>query len=85
MIRLFIVDGEFDFVVSNLQTSPEFISRAYTILFVLAPVLTFGFVLSFFRNASAYKKYLAKYNSDAFIFPSSTIDPYHLQNDIQMH
>ena len=72
MIRLFIVDGEFGFITSNLVGVPTLIFKGYTtlfsILFVLAPILTFGFVLSFFKNISAYKRYITHYNSDVFIF-----------------
>ena len=71
-IRLFVVDGEFEFITSNLVGVPTLIFRGYTtlfsILFVLAPILTFGFVLSFFKNISAYKRYITHYNSDVFIF-----------------
>ena len=72
MIRLFIVDGEFEFITSNLVGVPTLIFKGYTtlfsILFVLAPILTFGFVLSFFKNISAYKRYITHYNSNVFIF-----------------
>lgn len=72
MIRLFVVDGEFSFVTSNLEGVSPVISRCYTILFailfVLAPILTFGFVLSFFKNVSAYKRFITHYNSNAFVF-----------------
>ena len=72
MIRLFIVDGEFNFILANLADAPEWIFRCYTILFsvlfVLAPLLTFSFVLSFFKNASAYKQYLTHFNCDVYIF-----------------
>ena len=72
MIRLFIVDGEFDFVTSNLSDLSDFILRGYTILFsilfVSAPILTFGFVLSFFKNISAYKRYITHFKANAFIF-----------------
>lgn len=73
MIRLFIVDGEFEFVVRNLPEDPM-IFRCYSvmfaILFVLAPVLTFGFVLSFFKNASAYRRYISNYGNDVYVFSS---------------
>ena len=53
MIRLFIVDGEFDFVTSHLGDLPTWLAKAYSILFsalfVVAPLMTFGFVLSFFK------------------------------------
>lgn len=72
MIRLFIVDGEFEFVTESLDGIPLNIHKCYTvmlsILFVLAPLLTFGFVLSFFKNIYAYKSYITHFNSDAYIF-----------------
>ncbi len=72
MIRLFIVDGEFEFITSHLKGIGEPLSRAYTVffsfLFVAAPIMTFGFVLSFFKNINAYKRYLTHFNSNAFIF-----------------
>lgn len=72
MIRLFVVDGEFEFITSNLDGVPTSIFKGYTILFsilfVSAPILTFGFVLSFFKNIFAYKRYITHYNSDVFIF-----------------
>ena len=72
MIRLFIVDGEFEFITSSLAGVPTLVFKGYTlvfsILFVLAPVLTFGFVLSFFKNVSAYKRYITHYSSDVYIF-----------------
>lgn len=72
MIRLFIVDGEFTFVLDNLGNMPDWVARGYSlvfsVLFVVAPLLTFGFVLSFFKNISAYKKYITNYRSEVFIF-----------------
>lgn len=72
MIKLFVVDGEFELIMSNLTDVPPNIFRGYTvlsaILLVAAPVLTFGFVLSFFKNISAYKRYVTHYNYDTFIF-----------------
>lgn len=79
MIRLFVVDGDFEFITSNISDissvgviKGEWISCAYSILFsvlfVLAPILTFGFVLSFLKNLQAYKKYITHYSSDIFVF-----------------
>ncbi len=72
MIRLFIVDGEFEFITSHIKGLSEPLSRAYTLffsfLFVAAPLMTFGFVLSFFKNISAYKRYLTRFTRDAYIF-----------------
>lgn len=72
MIRLFVVDGEFEFITSSVAGVSETLYKCYTtlfaILFVLAPMLTFGFVLSFFKNLSAYKRYMTHYNSDVYVF-----------------
>lgn len=72
MIRLFVVDGEFSFITDNIGDVAPWVFKGYTILFsvlfVLAPTLTFGFVLSFFKNVSAYRMYLSHFNSDIYIF-----------------
>lgn len=72
-IRLFVVDGDFAFVTTNLDAEMgEGLFAAYSILlsvlFVLAPVLTFGFAMTFFRNAAAYEQYLCNPHADVFIF-----------------
>ncbi len=72
MIKLFLVDGDFDFIRANLMDAPASVVKGYTvlfsILFVLAPVLTFGFVISFFKNLSAHKQYITHFFWDVFIF-----------------
>ena len=72
VIRLFVVDGEFKFITDNLVGVSDQVYTGYTILFavlfVTAPVLTFGFVMSFFKNASAYWRYISHHKTDAFIF-----------------
>ena len=63
-MRVFILDGDFD-IIENAVTDPErvnyFLGAIYSvysaIIFVAAPVMTASFVLSFFKNASAYTKY----------------------------
>ncbi len=72
MIRLFVVDGDFEFITANVTELPDEIAKGYTvlfsILFVMAPILTFGFVLSFFKNLSAYRRYIMYLNKDVYIF-----------------
>lgn len=72
MIKLFVFENDFEFVTSNLVGVTPAIHKFYTVflsvLFVIAPVLTFGFVLSFFKNLSAYKRFITHFKSDAFIF-----------------
>lgn len=71
-IRLFIVDGEFAIIMDNIGLVGEELRDVYAmfaaVLFVVAPFLTFGFVMSFFRNVSAYKDYYLKYYSEMYVF-----------------
>lgn len=71
-IRLFIVDGEFTIITENivgLETGFRNIYSLFSaVIFVIAPFLTFGVVLSFFKNISAYKNYLLSYFSEVYIF-----------------
>lgn len=71
-IRLFVGDGEFSFITEYVKYAPEGLAGVYSlvaaVLYFLAPVLTFGFVLSFFKNISAYKNYLLSYFSDLYVF-----------------
>lgn len=71
-IRLFVVDGEFTVISGYTDQLTGWIGTAYSmlaaVLFVTAPVMTFGVVLSFFKNVSAYKNYLLGYKKDVYIF-----------------
>lgn len=72
VIRLFIVDCDFEFVTDHIADLTGWQYRAYSVLFsvlfVTAPLMTFGFVLSFFKNAAAYRRYYMHYGVDACIF-----------------
>lgn len=71
-IRLFIVDSDFQIIKDAVPNTNTIFYNVYTcytaILFLLSPLLTFGFIFSFFRNMAAHRKYLAKYNSDVYVF-----------------
>ncbi len=72
VIRLFVVDGDFEFVLENVLVQSEWLYRGYisvfALLFVAAPLLTFGLVLSFFNNISAYLRYMLSFFSPQYIF-----------------
>lgn len=72
MIRLFAGDGDFEFVTEVLgAATPEMFSaysKLFSVLFVMAPILTFGFVLSFMKNISANLKYVKNFFCSAFVF-----------------
>ncbi len=71
-IRLFIVDSDFEIIrqlVPNVNSALYYIYTCYAaILFFLSPLMTFGFIFSFFKNVSAHRKYIKNYNKDVFIF-----------------
>ena len=63
-IRLFIVDSEFDFVTESTVGLPTAMKFAYRILggalFLIAPILTFGFLATFFKKFFAWLKFFSK-------------------------
>lgn len=71
-VKLFAVDGDFGVITTNLSKDTGFLYQLYTgyasVVFLLAPVLTFGFVLSFFKNITAYRKYYFNKNTEIYIF-----------------
>ena len=71
-MQTFGLGCEFAVVTDGMTTCPENLYIPYlawvATLFVLAPFFTFGFVLSLFKNLSAYLKYLRCYFRDVYIF-----------------
>lgn len=71
--RLFSIDSDFDVVQSAAAAFPqEWMGILYTslgaVLFIVAPVLTFGFILSFFKNFAAYCKLLRHPEAPLYVF-----------------
>ena len=71
-IRLFVVDCDFGTIREMIADASSDMQSAYSILFsilyVVCPVLTFGFVLSFFRNLHAYRRLLFSFRKDLYVF-----------------
>lgn len=75
-MRVFILDGDFnDFigVISDTSRVNAILGEIYTgyaaVLFIVSPLMTAGFVLSFFKNISSLFKYTFK-NSDEICYIS---------------
>ena len=72
-MRLFILDGDFEIIKTTINSTTVSVGldKAYSVyaamLFVVAPVLTAGFVLSFFKNVSATVKYHLSPKSDIYV------------------
>lgn len=72
VIRLFLVNGEYDLLAEALPSCPLWLNNGYTVLYsallILAPIMTFSFVLSFFKNLSAYIRYVFCFGRETFVF-----------------
>lgn len=86
-MQIFAVGCEFGVVADGLLICPDSIDMIYQIwaatLFVLAPIFTFGFVLSLFKNLTEYLRYLASYFKDAYIFSELNEKSIALASDIK--
>lgn len=72
-IQIFALNSEFGVVMDGLEfCSDEAFSLIYQLwasfLYFVAPLLTFSFVLSFFKQVTAYGRYLLSYFKDVYIF-----------------
>lgn len=71
-IRLFGADEIYSAVLDTVNTAPENIRDIYVVLVLIvqlvAPLISFGLVLSFFKNLSAYLSYACTYFKDIYVF-----------------
>ncbi len=71
-MQIFTIGTEFEVIDAGVIFCPAAFRALYRVwaaaLFVAAPVFTFGFVLSLFKNLSAYLKYLCGFFRNAYIF-----------------
>lgn len=71
-IRLFVIDCDFDFIKDGLAALGGTWATAYSVLFsilyIACPLLTFGFILSFFKNISAYRRLYFTFGRDLYVF-----------------
>ena len=85
--RLFTGDGDFEFVTNTVgQATPEMLgaySKLFSVLLVAAPILTFGFVLSFIKNLTENLNYLKNFFCSAFVFSSLNEKSLALARDIK--
>lgn len=71
-LQVFTIDVDRE-IISDAAVCPVAWLTAYysaflSVAFVAAPIFTFGFVLSLFRNVSANVRYLLRYFSDVYVF-----------------
>lgn len=86
-IQVFAAGCEFGIVQEQMLLCPGWLATGYQVwaatLFAVAPILTFGFVLSLFKNVSAYLKYLSVYFRDVYAFSTLNEKSLVLAGDIK--
>ena len=73
-IRLFVMDNDFSIILGGLAAEDTRLSVAYTILgtplYLLAPLLTYSFILSFFKDLAAFRRYFFSFGRRVHVFPA---------------
>lgn len=86
-MKVFAAGTEYEIVVNGIVRCPEQLNTAYQIwisaIFVLAPIMTFGFVLSMFKNLSAHIKYFFAVFKERYIFSEMNDKSLALATDIK--
>ncbi|MBE6870398.1 MAG: urea transporter [Ruminococcaceae bacterium] len=86
-MQVFTIGCEFSIVTDSMIFCPDWLDAIYqswaATLFVLAPIFTFGFVLSLFKNLSAYLKYLIAYFKQVYVFSELNEKSFVLAKDIK--
>ena len=71
-MQVFTINIDRDLLLENVRCANATVQSAYSsylsVMFVVAPLLTFGFLISIFNNIKAYRKYLTHYWSDVYVF-----------------
>ena len=71
-IQIFTVNGDTAFLRENAEAINAFVRPIFigygAFLYVFSPILTVGFLLSFFRNISSYIRYVFCFFSNVYVF-----------------
>lgn len=70
--QVFTIDADTSVILENISGDIGGIAPVYSavvsVLYVVAPILTFGFLISFFKNASAYCQFFLQRRKDLYVF-----------------
>ena len=85
--QIFTIDADREIILEGISSPRPWLSSVYSaflsIVLVAAPILTFGFVLSFFKNVSAFVSYILRYNRDVYVFSELNEKSLSLASDIR--
>ena len=87
--QVFTIGTEYQVITEGLVNCEGWLHTAYSVwsavLFVIAPIFTFGFVLSLFKNITEKLKLIIAYNKDIYIFSELNEGSLALAEDIKKH
>ena len=70
--QIFTLDSDRSIILEMIQCEPAWLKSAYTVFisiaYIAGPILTFGFVITFFRNVTAYFRCLLSFCRDGYVF-----------------
>ena len=86
-MQVFTVNVGGDYILENIRSSDTLLSAVYSAymscLFVAAPILTFGFLISLFKNALANLFYRLHFWGDVYVFSELNEKSYLLAQSIR--
>lgn len=85
--QVFTIDAESSLIIENITESVGVVAPVYSafvsILFVVAPIFTFGFLVSFFKNVSAYFQFFLQRRKNIYVFSELNEKALTLATDIK--
>ena len=71
-LQVFTINADREIIMEGIACPQQWLSASYSaylsVAFLIAPVLTFGFLISFFKNVTAFLNYLLHYFRDVYVF-----------------
>ena len=84
--RVFGADRFYEVVLAEIDAAPAWLANAYVLVTLmvqlLAPILSFGFVLSFFKNVAAHFRYALAYFRETYVFSALNGDSLALATNV---
>ena len=86
-IQIFTVDSDISLIPDYINSSVGRVAAVYSgyvsLLYVAAPLFTVGFLVSFFKNASAYIRFFLKRKKEVYVFSELNEKSLALASDIK--
>ena len=85
--QVFTLDADHSIISEGIDCENSFLASIYSgyisVMFVVAPFLTFSVILSFFKNFISYIRFLLSFNREIYVFSELNEESLCLGNDIK--